>query len=104
MGWYCRFFQGRRSTDDRRQISRWAGVTSKKGRFRNQLIGRCARGGTSHDDSQISPVIRQTLLHWGYILTEHDAKEYVKLKKLPKLKSPKYKAINFDLVGVPASL
>jgi len=102
--WYCRFFLGRRSTDDKRQISRWAGVTSKKGRFRNQLIGRCARGGTSHDDRSISPVIRQTLLHWGYILTEHDAKEYVKLKRLPKLKSPKFNNIDLHRVGVPPSL
>ena len=35
--WYCRFFAGRRSPDDERQISRWAGVTGQKGRFKNNL-------------------------------------------------------------------
>ena len=84
--WYCRYYLGRRSSDDERQISRWKGVGSDKGRFRNQLIGKCARGGKTYDDESVSPVIRQTLLHWGYVLTEADAEAYVKLKKLPKLK------------------
>ena len=85
--WYCRFYLGRRSTDDERQIKRGMGVAGVKGRFRNQLIGKCARGGTSFDDERISPVIRQALQHWGYALTKRDADKYVKLKKLPKLKA-----------------
>ena len=87
--WYCRFYLGRRSTDDERQIKRGLGVCGVKGRFRNQLIGKCARGGTSFDDERISPVIRQALQHWGYVLTKRDADKYVKLKKLPKLKEPR---------------
>jgi len=83
--WYCRFFQGRRSTDDERQIARWAGVASDKGRFRNQLIGRCARGGRAFDDATVSPVIRQTLQHWGYRLASKDADAYARRKGLPPL-------------------
>ena len=85
--WYCRFYLGRRSTDDERQIKRGMGVAGVKGRFRNQLIGKCARGGTSFDDERISPVIRQALQHWGYTLTKRDADKYVKLKNLPPLKA-----------------
>jgi len=80
--WYCRFYLGRRSTDDDRQISRARGVMSDKGRFRNQLIGRCARAGREFNDANVSPVIRQTLQHWGYVLTERDFDKYVKLKGL----------------------
>lgn len=86
--WYCRYWLGRRSSDDQRQIKRWRGVCSDKGRFRNQLIGRCARGGKAYNDTSVSPVIRQALLHWGYELTEKDANAYVKLKRLPKLPPP----------------
>ena len=85
--WYCRFYLGRRSTDDDRQIKRGLGVMGIKGRFRNQLISKCARGGTSFDDERISPVIRQSLQHWGYVLTKRDADKYIKLKKLPALKA-----------------
>eukprot|EP00941_MAST-03F_sp_MAST-3F-sp1_P001203 g1203.t1 len=84
--WYCRFYLGRRCDDDERQIKRWRGVTSEKGRFRNQLIGRIARAGATVDDPSISPVIRQALQHWGYVLTQRDADKYVKLKGLPPLK------------------
>ena len=52
---------------------------------RNQLIGKCARAGKRFDDTSISPVIRQSLLHWGYELTQKDADAYVKLKGLPTL-------------------
>jgi len=84
--WYCRFYLGRRSSDDERQIKRQLGVCGVKGRFRNQLIGKCARGGKTFDDIIISPVIRQALQHWGYVLTKRDADKYVKLKGLPKMK------------------
>ena len=84
--WYCRFYLGRRSSDDHRQIARGNGVAGVKGRFRNQLIGKCARGGTTFDDVRVSPVIRQALQHWGYVLTKADADKYVKLKGLPRLK------------------
>lgn len=92
--WYCRFYLGRRSTDDSRQISRWEKFAGPKGRFRNQLIGNCARANTSFDDVSISPVIRQSLLHWGKLLTEAEATTYVKLKQLSGLQRSSAKSID----------
>lgn len=70
--WYCRFFCGRRTFDDARQIQRWQACASTRGRWRNQLCGAIARGSGTYDDAAISPVIRQTLLHWAYELSEDD--------------------------------
>lgn len=72
--WYCRFYSGRRSNDDRRQISRWLAFAGPKGRFRKRLIGMCKNKRKSYDDKKVSPVIRQGLQHWAYILTSDDAK------------------------------
>ena len=33
------------------------------------MIGKCLRDGKSYDDASVSPVVRQTLQHWGYRLT-----------------------------------
>jgi hypothetical protein len=75
--WYCRFYQGRRSSDDARQIGRWKGVAGKKGRFKSQLCNRilaAAATAASADgairNETISPVIRQTLFHWGLTITK----------------------------------
>jgi hypothetical protein len=67
--WYCRFFRGRRSSDDDRQISRWSKSAGPKGRFRSQLCNKVIAADTTYDDPKISPVIRQNLLHWGFALT-----------------------------------
>lgn len=67
--WYCRFYQGRRCSDDIRQISRWAKSAGPKGRFRSQLCNKILAANTTVDDVKISPVIRQTLLHWGLEIT-----------------------------------
>jgi hypothetical protein len=74
--WYCRFYQGRRCSDDSRQISRWLKSAGIKGRFRSQLCNKILAANTKCDDASISPVIRQTLLHWGleiddYVLSAH---------------------------------
>ncbi len=83
--WYCRFYLGRRSTDDERQIARALGVMGPKGRFRNQLIGKCSAAGKAFDDPSVSPVIRQSLQHWGYALTQADADAYCKKKSIAPL-------------------
>ena len=70
--WYCRFFAGRRSPDDSRQIGRWKAFAGERGRFRNQLINLVISRGASYDDESVSPVIRQSLQHWGYRLTLSD--------------------------------
>jgi hypothetical protein len=41
-----------------------------KGRFRSQLCNKILDARTKHNDKSISPVIRQTLLHWGLEVTE----------------------------------
>lgn len=63
-GRYCRFYLGRRTADDARQISRWAGVTGAKGRWKRALLNKIVASNARWDDASISPVIRQTLLHW----------------------------------------
>lgn len=78
--WYCRFYQGRRCSDDGRQIGRWLKSAGPKGRFRSQLCNKIlAAGGMGHvNDERISPVIRQTLLHWGLGITEDILKQHGK--------------------------
>ncbi len=56
--WYARFYQGRRTDDDERQIKRWLGVCGPNGRWRRYLDNLVAQG-------KDSPKIRQTLLHWA---------------------------------------
>ncbi len=38
---YCRFYQGRRTDDDERQVGRWKGVAGEKGRWKRQLVKQC---------------------------------------------------------------
>merc|ERR1712168_1172611 len=80
--WYCRFYLGRRSEDDERQIGRWKNCTGPKGRWKNNLIGKIARAGVAFDNPGISPVIRQTLQHWAYRLNEKDYQEGKKRVKM----------------------
>ena len=70
--WYCRFYSGRRTEDDERQIRRWRAFSGPKGRFRRQLISRILQSESTYDDEKVSPVIRQSLQHWAYQLTETD--------------------------------
>lgn len=70
--WYCRFYQGRRTNDDERQIDRWLGIAGSNGRFRKRLINECKKKKKKYNDYDVSPVIRQLLLQWGYELTLKD--------------------------------
>lgn len=70
--WYCRFYMGRRSDDDNRQIKRWLNYAGPRGRFRNNLINKIKKHNTRYNNFAVSPVIRQGLLQWGYELTEYD--------------------------------
>ena len=36
--WYCRFYRGRRTDDDDRQIKRWEKLAGPRGRFRRRLM------------------------------------------------------------------
>ena len=73
--WYTRFFRGRRSEDDRRQIDRWKKVCGLRGRWKMNLIGKVLTQGKEYDDVSVSPVVRQTLQHWAYALTRDDFKK-----------------------------
>lgn len=55
--WYCRYFLGRRHSDDERQIKRWRAIR----RHVAQLRGAC-----DHGDLSCRPRQRQALLHWAY--------------------------------------
>ena len=70
--WYCDFYTGKRSSDDERQIDRWNKFAGEKGRFRLWLITLIKKKNTTFDDFNVSPKIRQSLQHWGYVLTEKD--------------------------------
>lgn len=55
--WYCRYYMGRRSVDDERQIHRWQAIR----RHLTQLKKNCRKG-----DLRCRRRQRQALLHWSY--------------------------------------
>ena len=67
--WYFRYWLGRRTKDDKREIERWKGIVS---RFKGILVKMIKDTGSKFDDYSASPKIRQILLHWGYELVESD--------------------------------
>ena len=77
--WYCQFYHGRRCTDDDQQVKRWEACTGLKGRWKRNLINKIVQAHRANrsmddmvEDATISPVIRQTLLHWAYEVTQDD--------------------------------
>lgn len=55
--WYCRYYMGRRTEDDERQIKRWLAIK----RHIMQIKKNCYPG-----DIKCRPRQRQALLHWAY--------------------------------------
>ena len=55
--WYCRYYMGRRSADDERQIRRWRAIA----RHVAQIVNNCGRGDFDCHRRQ-----RQAVLHWAY--------------------------------------
>lgn len=55
--WYCRYYMGRRSGDDERQIKRWKAMQ----RHIAQVKAHCRQG-----DLSCRVVQRQAILHWAY--------------------------------------
>ena len=56
--WYFRYWSGRRSKDDKRQINRWKKIVST---FKGKLVKMIRDVGNKFDDYE-----------WGYELTEKD--------------------------------
>ena len=67
--WYFRYWLGKRSKDDKRQINRRKKIESG---FSGKLVNMVRDAGSKFDDYSITPKIRQILLHWGYESTEED--------------------------------
>lgn len=55
--WYCRYYMGRRSEDDERQIKRWIAIR----RHVAQIKKNCRAGDLKCRRKQ-----RQVILHWAY--------------------------------------
>ncbi len=55
--WYCRYYLGRRSSDDFRQIKRWKAIK----RHIVAVKKNCKKG-----DFECRPRQRQAILHWAY--------------------------------------
>ncbi len=55
--WYCRYYMGRRTSDDRRQIRRWRAIARHVAAIRKH----CEQGDVACRRQQ-----RQALLHWAY--------------------------------------
>jgi hypothetical protein len=55
--WYCRYYMGRRCSDDARQIRRWRAMR----RHITQITAHCPKG-----DHRCRRRQRQALLHWAY--------------------------------------
>ena len=55
--WYCRYYMGRRTADDRRQIRRWRAIARHVAQIRN---------GCEPGDLDCRRRQRQAVLHWAY--------------------------------------
>ena len=62
-----RYWLGRRSLDDKRQIARWNSIVS---RFKGKLVKMIKDVDGKFDNYSISPKIRKILLDSGYKLVE----------------------------------
>ena len=70
--WYCRYYLGRRTDDDSRQISRWNNFCGTKGRWRNYIYSKIYKKNTTINDLSFSLAVRQSLLHWAYKINGGD--------------------------------
>ena len=79
--WYLKYYNGRRHSDDDRQIHRWKGVCGINGRWRNRIY----KNIYDSNNWDISPRIQQSLLHWGYKVNEEDFIIWQKNNKLDSI-------------------
>lgn len=55
-------------------------MTGEKGRWKRALMNKVLAANARFDDKRISPVIRQTLLHWAYEIDAADMARHAKGK------------------------
>lgn len=71
--WYCRYYLGRRHEDDARQMARWVAFASvEQGRWTNIFYHKVQKAAVAVESIKVSPVIRQSLMHWAYAPNEAD--------------------------------
>ncbi len=76
--WYCKYFLGRRHTDDKRQIKRWLAFCGPRGRWRNIIYNKIHSSGCKISQSEtVSPRIQQSLLHWSYVVNKEDYQRWM---------------------------
>lgn len=83
--WYVRFYNGRRCSDDARQVGRWLRACGPAGRFKRSVATQVARhygvdrakNAIGWDDVDVSPVIRQVCWQWAYELNQRDYLAYL---------------------------
>lgn len=84
--WYCRYYQGRRIPHiDERQIARWKGVKSRWGsNLAHKIYNKYGKDATKAqiNDVSVSPVVRQTLLHWACDMNVKEYKQWLKRNNL----------------------
>lgn len=75
--WYCRFFMGRRCSDDDRQIRRWRNCVGETGRWRLALLRKYIKlgvkdvfddGEDGEDAPEVSPVSSRRRVYVDYFL------------------------------------
>ena len=59
--WFFRYWLGRGSLDDKRQVARWKRIIR---RFKRKLVKMIKDFNGRFNDYSISPKIKQILLHW----------------------------------------
>jgi hypothetical protein len=76
--WYCRFYLGRRSADDSRQIKRWRSFIA---RHQAQVIKGCSISS----GVECRPRQKQGLLQWAWDWKQNPNSDSVKNKNIEKL-------------------
>lgn len=80
--WYCRYYRGRRSVDDQRQIKRWKSFIA---RHRAQVF-KNAFDEFEFNNDKYRPVQKQGLLQWAWDYRQDPKDMNVRKMNLEKLK------------------
>tara|TARA_B100000073_G_C23736529_1_gene572389 strand:- start:1520 stop:2098 length:579 start_codon:yes stop_codon:yes gene_type:complete len=76
--WYCDFFSGERSQYDLKMVQRWVRNAGPRGGTRTWLITLIRDNSGDYKDVTVGVNLRQSLLEWGYHLTNKDYEMRIK--------------------------